>query len=65
MPRIRISAAKNGKRNDTFIGTSKRNIIPGKDGDKMIGGLTPGNLSKIGGENGVSRVTSAIEGVQL
>ena len=48
MPRIRISAAKNAKRNDMFIGMSRRNIIgSGKDGDKMIGGLTPGNLQKI------------------
>ena len=35
MPRIRISAAKNTARNDTFIGTSKRNIFPtGKDAEK-------------------------------
>lgn len=31
----------------------------------MLGGLTPGNLSKIGGDNGANRVASAIEGVQL
>ena len=49
-----------------FIGMSRRNIIGlGIDGDKMIGGLTPGNLSKIGGENAASRVASAIDGVQL
>ena len=32
MPKIRISAAKSHKqqRNDTFIGTSKRNILPEK-----------------------------------
>ena len=65
MPKIRISAAKNHKRDNTFIGTSKRNIFPsGKDADKMIGGLTSSNLSKIGGENnGATRVASAIEGV--
>jgi len=34
MPRIRISAAKSHQRNNTFIGTSKRNIFPtGKDGE--------------------------------
>lgn len=62
MPRIRISAAKNPQRNDTFIGTSKRNIHPtGKDGEKLIGGLTAGNLNKIGGADGVRNVTNAIE----
>ena len=62
MPRIRISAAKNTARNDTFIGTSKRNIFPtGKDAEKQIGGLTAGNLTKIQGPDGVSRVASAFE----
>lgn len=29
MPRIRISAAKSQQRSNAFIGTSKRNILPG------------------------------------
>ena len=32
MPRIRISAAKSQYRNSTFIGNTKRNILP-KDGE--------------------------------
>ena len=50
MPRIRISAAKGHQRNNSMIGNSTHNLTPiNKQANKIIGGLTPGNLSKIGG----------------
>lgn len=65
MPRIRISAAKSQQRNNTFIGTTKRNILPG-DAEQMLGSLTHGNLSKIEQSNGGnSRVASAIDEMNI
>lgn len=64
MPRIRISAAKSQQRTNTFIGATRRNFFPsGKEAQQMIGGLTPGNLSKINASDGGSRVASAIQGI--
>lgn len=66
MPRIRISAARSQQRNNTFIGTTKRNILPG-EGEQILGGLTHGNLSKIEQSNNGnnSRINSAVDEMNL